>query len=496
MAEDRPGPAARPPRPDDSPLAELLAREPSRASRRFLYLTLICFVLAVVAICVFSVDVVVSAPVTLLPEGKALLIQPDVEGVITSIPVREGDPVQAGDVLAVLQSEKYGEQLFALQSASMELRKAQRVRDVELRQRRSDVERQKQALRQRIERLSALREVLDRRDREEERQLALLCAIHEAEMRKQDDREAQLNIDATNAEENYKYRLNEARTLTELLKRQVVAEIEVLVARRLLEDAIAIKEKIRYRRGEAASERELLTRQYEKEVRQTQVNLLQIAEARERNEAEIQAAQGEILKLETELRQAELEAQRNVELAQFAQQQARQKAEVVRSPINRKRVEGVLRGTAEVSGEVLLTAPVAGRVGAIQARRLGEAVPRGQTLMHLLPQGELIAEARVANRDAGQVRPGQKVKLKMEAYPFPEFGVVPGEVLLVPPEAEQDERTGESFYRVRVRLDVQSVRKNGEPRPLSAGMTGTAEIITERKTLLRLLLTPLLEMKP
>src|SRR5262245_37599454 len=83
----------------DPPLSELLAREPSHVTRRFLYVLLLVFVAAVVASALIRIDVTVSAPATLLPEGKALPVQPDIAGTITAVRVREGDRVAAGDVL-------------------------------------------------------------------------------------------------------------------------------------------------------------------------------------------------------------------------------------------------------------------------------------------------------------------------------------------------------------------------------------------------------------
>src|SRR5947209_825840 len=97
---------------EDSPLSEMFAQEPSRVTRRFLYALLIFLVTAVVVAAVVHVDVTVTAPAMLIPEGKALAVQPEVGGTVVQVSVEEGTHVARGDVLAVLDSEKAGEQLL------------------------------------------------------------------------------------------------------------------------------------------------------------------------------------------------------------------------------------------------------------------------------------------------------------------------------------------------------------------------------------------------
>ena len=91
---------------------------------------------------------------------------------------------------------------------------------------------------------------------------------------------------------------------------------------------------------------------------------------------------------------------------------------------------------------------------------------------------------------------GQAVKLKLDAFPYAEYGVVAGELVRVPPDAEGADSANGSFYRAVVRLQEQSVNKDGTAFPLASGMTGTAEVVTERKTILQILLSPFLGLAP
>jgi hemolysin D len=105
-----------------------------------------------------------------------------------------------------------------------------------------------------------------------------------------------------------------------------------------------------------------------------------------------------------------------------------------------------------------------------------------------------VAEIRVANRDVGLITTGLAVKLKLDAFPFVDFGYLQATVTEVLPDAEPSPTPGgPTVYRVLAALDnVQfKFRKGGQQLPLRSGLTGTAEIVTDRKTLWQLLLNPL-----
>jgi multidrug efflux pump subunit AcrA (membrane-fusion protein) len=122
-------------------------------------------------------------------------------------------------------------------------------------------------------------------------------------------------------------------------------------------------------------------------------------------------------------------------------------------------------------------------------------VSRGQTLATQAPASvPLVAEAMIPGRDVGLIRPGQSVKLKYEAFPFGEYGIQRGRLLRVSPDAGVDPALG-PVYRGLVALEEGAVRVRGEERSLKYGMKGVAEVVTDRKTLLSLLLRPLRQLQ-
>ena len=112
-------------------------------------------------------------------------------------------------------------------------------------------------------------------------------------------------------------------------------------------------------------------------------------------------------------------------------------------------------------------------------------------LLVIVPDGStLVVDAMVMNRDAGFVREGQQVRVKLEAFPFTRYGVVQGRLTFMSHDAIQDENLG-LVFPTRVELQQFSINVNGHATPLTAGLAATAEIKTGRRRIIEFLLSPL-----
>lgn len=152
------------------------------------------------------------------------------------------------------------------------------------------------------------------------------------------------------------------------------------------------------------------------------------------------------------------------------------------------------------SGEegYLITADVAGRVTALQAR-VGQFVDSARPLMTLTPKGSVLrAELYVPSKAIAFTKPGQRVRLMYDAFPYEQFGLAYGTVreisstVLKPDEISAAVILKEPAYRVIVVPDRSTVDAYGASVPLRAGMSLTADIILEQRSFLRLMLDPIL----
>lgn len=150
-----------------------------------------------------------------------------------------------------------------------------------------------------------------------------------------------------------------------------------------------------------------------------------------------------------------------------------------------------------------LRAPQRGVIKDLATHTVGTVVSPGSVLMTLVPHDEpLQAEVYVKNEDVGFVHRDQRVKLKLSAYPFQKYGMIDGTVIHVGPDAADqpgspskaggetsDAATG-LRYKALVRLDAQHLETDGNRLRLSPGMQVIAEIHQGQRTVMEYLLSP------
>ena len=137
-----------------------------------------------------------------------------------------------------------------------------------------------------------------------------------------------------------------------------------------------------------------------------------------------------------------------------------------------------------------LVAPVDGTVQQLAVHTVGGVVEAVRPLMVVVPHGALKIEANVLNRDAGFVRRGQEVAVKLEAFPFTRYGTVPGRIESISPDAVDDRKQG-PVYVARI-APLRSVIDRGDAVvPLQPGMSATADIKTGQRSLLSYLISPI-----
>jgi hemolysin D len=138
-----------------------------------------------------------------------------------------------------------------------------------------------------------------------------------------------------------------------------------------------------------------------------------------------------------------------------------------------------------------LVAPVDGTVAQLAVHTVGGVVEPAKPIMVIVPEGgELIAEVKLLNKDAGFVRAGQQVAIKLEAFPFSRYGTVKGRVETISSDAVEDERLG-LVFAARVRLDIAEIDRGDQRVSLVPGMAVTADIKTGDRSIASYLISPI-----
>ncbi|MDZ8221404.1 HlyD family efflux transporter periplasmic adaptor subunit [Nostoc sp. ChiVER01] len=135
-----------------------------------------------------------------------------------------------------------------------------------------------------------------------------------------------------------------------------------------------------------------------------------------------------------------------------------------------------------------LRAPVAGTVFDLQAKNPGFVATPTTKLMQIVPNENYIAEVFITNKDIGFVRKGMKVDVRIDSFPYSEFGDIKGEVDGIGSDALPPDQTHQ-FYRfpAKLHLDRQFLVIKGKNVKLQSGMSISANIkVREERTVLSL----------
>ena len=153
---------------------------------------------------------------------------------------------------------------------------------------------------------------------------------------------------------------------------------------------------------------------------------------------------------------------------------------------------------AEVDGRraYVIKAPTSGRVSTLQATVGQIADPRHMQLEIIPLDATLQAELFFPTRAFGFVRPGQKVRMLYDAFPYQKFGTYRGSVRKVSHTIlTSNDTTGpitlkEPAYRVTVALERPDIDAYGLKMPLQPDMLLKADVVLEQRSLMKWLLDP------
>ena len=158
---------------------------------------------------------------------------------------------------------------------------------------------------------------------------------------------------------------------------------------------------------------------------------------------------------------------------------ARLQGEIASLETQRKTLHaGIDRANYEIERREVRT-PVDGRIGETTILRTGAVVQPGERLASIIPSGRLIVAAEFpANAAFGRIQPGQTARMRLDGFPWAEFGAVPAKVSQVAAEI----RDG----NVRVEFEMQPA--SGFRGKLEHGMPGSIDVAVEHVTPLSLIL--------
>lgn len=235
------------------------------------------------------------------------------------------------------------------------------------------------------------------------------------------------------------------------------------------------------------AERDTAAKEWEKKgaelATQQADNELKLAEAEARlRRRELAAAQPpelvagnqlQLARLDYDLAKLEVDyLRRKLDLSARAGQ-----AELAALEETRKRAEERVREIQEAMDRMRVVAPRAGTViyvtdGRQEKRKVGDSVWRGTKVLEIPDLRRMVAEGEIDEADAGQVAPGQRVRLRLDAHPDMEYG---GRVASIARTVQQRSwRNPAKIVRLTIELDQTDTQR------MRPGMRFRGELEVER----------------
>ncbi|MBC7700527.1 HlyD family type I secretion periplasmic adaptor subunit [Aquabacterium sp.] len=428
------------------------------APRRFAYAIMVLFGIALVWACIGTVDIVAVAPGRIIVSDRTKVIQPLEASVVRKVLVKDGDRVQAGQVLveldptiATADKTAVQDQLTAAASEVMrtgvllQLLSNQKQDNPILRGLEADLPNELYA--KTVAPSTGTTTIPWTTAEQAAAQAQLL-----AEWQDINAKLAKLDAEASrrNAEIGTVQQTVAKLSATVPMAQTREDDFKKLVAQGFVSSHMT-QDKTRER---VELERDLST---------TQARLLEAQSTlRETQQARV------AFRMETQRLLNDRQAQAASKLQQLAQDQTK---------------------AAQRERQTQLIAPVAGVIQQLAIHSVGGVVTSAQPLMIVVPESATVtAEISIANQDIGFVNAGQSAEVKLETFSYTKYGTVTANVDMVTADAVTDEKKG-SYYPATLTLAKSDMLVDGKRVHISPGMNITAEIKTGQRRIIEYLLS-------
>lgn len=152
--------------------------------------------------------------------------------------------------------------------------------------------------------------------------------------------------------------------------------------------------------------------------------------------------------------------------------------------------EGIKKLEEQV-GRLEIKSPSYGYVKVLNIKTIGGVIEPGKILAEIVPlEGNLIVETQIQPKDIGHIRTGLPVKVKVGSYDYSRYGAINGELIYISATTFVKD-TGIRYYMGRVSLAQNYVGTDPKKNLIVPGMTVQADIVTGNKSILAYLLKPI-----
>jgi HlyD family secretion protein len=415
----------------------------------------------------FKYDVTVKAPATVRPTGEIRLVQPKVEGTVKSIFVKENQLVKQGDAIARLDDEQ------------LQIKKSQLQGNI-------------QQNRLQVVQIDAQIKTLDAQILAEERVAEGTVSSAKADL---------------------------GRNQREYQERQVTTSNDLLAAEASLQKAGADLQKAQADLDFAKLDRdryEQLTeigaigrREFEQKkllVEQTQAVLegqkkaVEIAKSKvESAKSAVNPTKATVAIAQERIAQETAKGEANIATLKKEKQALIQRRVEMQSQLGQSQKE--LQQVANQLQDTILRASSNGIILKLNLRNPGQVLRASEAIAEIAPNNApLVIKAMIPTQEIKNVAVDQKVQLRINACPYPDYGTLRGVVKTVSPDAitPQNNNTGTatssstspaaSYFEATIQPENMTFGNGDRQCLIQSGMEAQADIISKEETALQFIL--------
>ena len=456
-----------------------------RVSLRAIFYTIVILLAGVIPWTMLAkVDEIGTATGKLEPKGRVVELDAPANGTVVEIAVEEGETVKAQQPIMELDSE---------------------LIDSELEQQRQKIVGQQNQLNQ----LKLL----------QNQQSLSLGTQEQQNQAQQFEKKAlidQARQNVTSLKAAYEAQLAEKKAQLEQAKEAIKASESAHQTAKIR--AAAAAEKVpRYRSAyeQGALSKDLLSeaqqqaKEYQQNITQTASEIAQARAAyieqqngyeklRQQTTAEIEQAQ---LRLAEQQRGLDsLSKANSLAVLKSQEEYKNTKAQIASLEGEIAQTNSLIKGAEYRMQQRVVYTPIEGTVFQLPIKKPGAVVQMGQMIAQIAPKdSQLILRGKMRSQESGFLEVGLPVKIKFDAYPFQDYGVIPGRLTWISPDSRVtqigsssspvDSQSSE-FFEVEIELERNYIETPERTIALTPGQAATAEIIIRQRRLADIILEP------
>ena len=456
---------------------EILDTFPKAWTRGLLYF-LISFIIIVLPWAMLSkVDEVGTAKGKLEPKGDTVKIDSPISGEVETILVKEGNFVEFGQPILTLNSQLIQTELQQVEKKLVGQKNRLFQLDLLKKQLQLSLSNQQQQNQsQELEKKAQISQAIE----------TVSLLMNKAELQKS-EKLAQVN-QATVA-------LDKSKTDTPIVKSRYEASLdETKRYQKVFEEGVVSESQV-FEKEDRAREIQRLYLQGKADINQNQQRLV---ESTSLYQQIVKQVNGDIYLSKLKLQ----EQQKNYESLKHSNQLALLK---IKDQLNNTETEiaTVKSEIAQIHSQIkslqiqlaqrVIKAKISGTIFQLPIKKAGAVVQVGSRVAEIAPQQyHLILKSQIATDQSGFLKTGLPVKLKFDAYPFQDYGMVNGKLVAISPTtSEMDTPNGKATaYQLEIELDKTCISKDNQCINLHPGDTATAEVIVRQRKVIDFVLDP------